>query len=146
MMAIIPPHIIHFIQQNHVVNFAAHNQQDFWAANCFYAFDSTLARLIILTSKTTRHGQLMSENPQIVGTISAQVEAFTDIEGIQFSAQCKCLEETNERQQALSLYYKRHPLARLKSSDVWELRFDMIKHTGNKVIFAKKTIWQREDL
>lgn len=143
-MQAIPSHISQFIQQNHVVNFATYGANDFWAANCFYAFDAEQARLIILTSKNTRHSQLMLENPHIVGTISTQVETLSEIEGIQFSAQSCCLTDTMERQKALAFYYARHPIARLKQSDVWELRFDMIKHTGNKLVFAKKTIWERD--
>lgn len=55
----IPTHILDFIQTNHVVNIAAHTEQDFWAANCFYAFDQENVRLIILTAKKTRHAGLM---------------------------------------------------------------------------------------
>lgn len=142
-MQTISPHISRFIQQNHVVNFATYGENDFWTASCFYAFDREQARLIILTSKNSRHGLLMQENPHIVGTISAQVETFTEIEGIQFSAQCVCLEDPIACQKALDCYYARHPIARLKASNVWELRFDILKHTSNKLVFAKKTIWEK---
>lgn len=139
----IPQNIVEFIQSHHVVNFATHTQDDFWAASCFYAFDEENARLIILTSKTTKHAQLMLENPQVVGTICGQIKEIKEIEGIQFSATANCLTE-QESLQALQIYYKKHPLARLKASDVWELSFHIIKHTSNKVVFAKKTVWERE--
>lgn len=141
-MSPIPNHILEFIQSNHVVSFAAHTQNDFWAASCFYAFDSENARLIILTSKKTKHAQLMLENPHIVGTICGQIEEIKDIEGIQFSAIAKCLTE-KDAQQALQIYYKKHPLARLKPSDVWEFSFQTIKHTSNKVVFAQKSFWRK---
>ena len=146
MMQKLPSHISRFIHQNHVVSFAVYDKNDFWAANCFYAFDSEQVRLIILTDKNTRHGLLMQENSHIVGTIAAQVETFHEIEGIQFSAQCFCLTDTTECQKALDFYYARHPIARLKTSDVWELRFEMIKHTENRTIFAHKTIWERNKI
>ncbi|WGE68348.1 hypothetical protein NYR77_04780 [Actinobacillus equuli subsp. haemolyticus] len=146
MMQKLPSHISRFIHQNHVVSFAVYGKNDFWAANCFYAFDSEQVRLIILTDKNTHHGLLMQENSHIVGTIAAQVETLTDIEGVQFSAHCTCLIDSTARQEALDCYYTRHPIARLKPSDVWEIRFDMIKHTGNKLVFAKKTIWEREEV
>lgn len=142
-MSPIPNHILEFIQSNHVVNFAAHHNDDFWAASCFYAFDEENTRLIILTSKKTKHAQLMLENPNVVGTICGQIEDIKDIEGIQFSAIANRLTE-QESPQALQIYYKKHPLARLNPSDVWELSFNTIKHTDNKVMFAKKTIWERE--
>ncbi|MFA9488144.1 MULTISPECIES: pyridoxamine 5'-phosphate oxidase family protein [unclassified Mannheimia] len=139
----IPSHIIDFIQSNHVVNFATHNNDDFWAANCFYAFDQENARLIILTAKKTRHAQIMLENPQIVGTICGQIEKIKEIEGVQFSATAKCLEDKETEKAALQIYYEKHPLARLKPSDVWEISFNTIKHTGNKFVFAQKSIWSK---
>ncbi|MDD0824698.1 hypothetical protein PTQ27_09525 [Mannheimia sp. AT1] len=138
----IPNHIIEFIQSNHVVSFAAHTSNNFWAASCFYAFDAENARLIILTSKKTKHAQLMLENPHIVGTICGQIEEIKDIEGIQFSATANCLTE-QDAQQALQIYYQKHPLSRLKPSDVWEFSFQTIKHTSNKIIFAQKSIWAK---
>lgn len=140
----IPEHILKFICSNHVVNFAAHTNLDFWAASCFYAFDQENARLIILTSKTTKHAKLMLENPQIVGTICGQVEDIKNIEGIQFSATAECLQDNPKVQYALQIYYQKHPLARLKLSDVWAFSFQEIKHTSNKKHFAQKTIWERE--
>lgn len=144
MIQKLPSHISRFIRQNHVVSFAVYGANDFWAANCFYAFDSEQVRLIVLTDKNTRHGLLMQENAHIVGTIAAQVETLTEIEGIQFSAYCTRLTDYTACQEALDCYYVRHPIARLKPSDLWEIRLDMIKHTGNKLAFAKKTIWERE--
>lgn len=144
MNSLIPQEIADFIRSNHVVSFATHTQDDFWAANCFYAFDEENARLIILTAKKTRHAQIMLENPYIVGTICGQTEKIKDIEGVQFSATAKCLEDKASEKNALQIYYEKHPLARFKPSDVWEIGFSTIKHTGNKVIFAKKTIWEKE--
>ena len=141
-MSPIPNHILEFIQSNHVVSFAAHTQNDFWAASCFYAFDSENARLIILTSKKTKHAQLMLENPHIVGTICGKIEEIKDIEGIQFSATANCLEE-QDAQQTLQIYYQKHPLARLKPSDVWVFSLQTIKHTSNKVDFAQKSFWRK---
>lgn len=141
----IPSHIIDFLEQNHIVNFSAHDDDDFWAANCFYALDKANARLIIFTSKKTRHAQIMLNNPKIVGTICPQVSSFTELEGMQFAESAYCLEEDNaQREAALKCYYERHPMARLKPSDVWELRFETIKHPGNKLLMVKKTEWARE--
>ncbi|WGE89906.1 hypothetical protein [Actinobacillus arthritidis] len=142
-MSAIPSHIIDFIQSHHIVSFATHTHEDFWVANCFYAFDIANNQLIILSSKKTRHSRLMQQNPHIVGTISTQTETLSDIEGIQFSAKAYCLENELEKEKALHIYYQRHPIARLKPSDVWVLRFEMIKHTSNKVLFAQKTIWEK---
>lgn len=140
----LPEHIVQFIANNHIVNFAAKSESDFWAANCFYAFDDEQARLIIMTNKSTRHGQIMLGNNQIVGTISLQIDKFSELEGIQFSATANCLEEEDKRTEALAIYYHRYPMARLKANDVWEFKLESIKHTGTKMLMPKKTLWTRE--
>ena len=108
----LPEHIVQFIANNHIVNFAAKSESDFWAANCFYAFDDEQARLIIMTNKSTRHGQIMLGNNQIVGTISLQIDKFSELEGIQFSATANCLEEEDKHTEALAIDNHRYPMAR----------------------------------
>ena len=30
-------------------------------------------------------------------------------------------------------------------TDVWQLELDSVKYTDNKLVFAQKTLWQREE-
>ena len=137
----IPAHIAQFLHQQHIVSLACQQNGELWCANCFYAFDEQNARLIILTDKKTKHAQFMLNNPQIAGTIAHQTEHIREIEGIQFQGIANCLE--NEfAQKALALYWQRHPIAKLRISDVWEIQFTQIKHTSNQYLFAQKTLWQ----
>lgn len=138
----IPIHIVQFILKNHVVSLACHYQHQLWSASCFYAFDEASHRLIILSKQTTEHGKLMLANPNIAGTIAGQPENIREIEGIQFQAVARCLENEQEKQTALQIYWQKHPLAKLMSSDVWEIVFTRIKHTENRVAFAKKSLWE----
>ncbi|AUI65837.1 MULTISPECIES: pyridoxamine 5'-phosphate oxidase family protein [Glaesserella] len=140
----IPAHIAQFIAQHHVVSLACHSENEIWAASCFYAFDEQSHRLIVLTKTTTEHGKRMLANPHIAGTIAGQPENIREIEGIQFQAVARCLENEAEKQTALQIYWQKHPLAKLIPSDVWEIAFTRIKHTENKVAFAKKSVWERE--
>ncbi|MGX2970471.1 hypothetical protein [Ursidibacter sp. B-7004-1] len=144
MMQKIPPLVTEFIQQQHIVSLASQHLGEIWCANCFYVFDEELVRLIILTNKTTQHGKLMLANPQIAGTISRHTENIREIEGIQFRAKAQLLDDKLEKQQAILAYTAKFPVAKLMKSDVWEIRLDFIKHTTNKLMFAQKTIWQRE--
>ena len=80
----------------------------------------------------------MLGNNQIVGTISLQIDKFSELEGIQFSATANCLEEEDKCTAALAIYYHRYPMARLKTNDVWELKLESIKHTGTKMLMPKK--------
>lgn len=138
----IPTHIVQFILKNHVVSLACHHQNQLWSASCFYAFDEKSHRLIVLSKQTTEHGKLMLANPNIAGTIAGQPDNIREIEGIQFQAVTRCLENEQEKQTALQIYWQKHPLAKLMSSDVWEISFTRIKHTENRVAFAKKSLWE----
>ena len=62
----LPKPISQFLKEKHIVSFTAHYREDFWAANCFYAFDEQKVRLIVMTKTTTRHAQLMLKNNHIV--------------------------------------------------------------------------------
>lgn len=143
MNNLIPSFISHFIQQHHVTNIACQADNQFWTASCFYAFDEVNKRLIILTNQNTLHGKLMLKNPMIVGTISGQPIEIDSIEGIQFRATVRVLQQQAEQNIAKSLYCKRHTYAEKMQSDIWEICFEYIKHTSNKVHFAQKTEWFR---
>lgn len=121
----IPDNIAAFLTQNHVVSIAAAADGAIWSACCFYVFDAERAALVVLTSLKTRHGSIAK------------------ISGIQFAARAALLEEETERRRAQSLFYHAHPAARALKSDVWLLRLDTVKFTDNKLVFAQKTLWQR---
>lgn len=144
-MQAIPNNIAKFLADNHVVSIATSAEDRLWGACCFYVFDAEQARLIILTSRKTEHGSMMAAQPQIAGTIAGQPDSITKISGIQFRATAECLEDDESRKVALSLYYKAHPVARAMKSDVWALNLDTVKFTDNKLVFAQKTHWSREE-
>lgn len=139
----IPNEIAQFIARHHVVSLACHSEQDFWAASCFYAFEREKMRLILLTNRTTHHGIIWQQNPNVVGTISAQISDIHDIEGIQFSATARLL-QGEEQAVGIEQFYAKHTTAPKMQSDVWEIRFAYIKYTSNKVRFAEKQEWKRE--
>ena len=139
----IPDNIAAFLTQNHVVSIAAAADGAIWSACCFYVFDAERAALVVLTSLETRHGSLMAANPNVAGTIAGQPGSIAKISGIQFAARAALLEEETERRRAQSLFYHAHPAARALKSDVWLLRLDTVKFTDNKLVFAQKTLWQR---
>lgn len=141
-MPSLPETMVEFIKSMHVLSLAVLDREGLWSANCFYAFDAEQAALVILTSLDTRHGTAMRDHPHISGTISAQPSNIRDIRGIQFSAIAERLENT-ARYDALSLYTSRHPLAKLKKTDVWYLQLQQLKFTDNRYLFGHKTHWNR---
>ncbi|MDO4878495.1 MAG: pyridoxamine 5'-phosphate oxidase family protein [Neisseria sp.] len=143
----IPQNIADFFRSNHVVSIAAAGEGRPWCACCFYVFDEARATLIVLTSRNSRHGALMLDNPQVAGTVAGQPQGFAQISGIQLSARAECLTDKEQRAAALSRYTAVHPLAKAMAlkTDVWLLFLENVKFTDNKLVFAQKTHWQREE-
>jgi uncharacterized protein YhbP (UPF0306 family) len=139
----LPASVCEFLRAWHVLSLGVTDAQGPWAASLFYAFDESAADLIVLTSTKTRHGQCMVESPVVAGTVVGQAERITDIRGVQFTAQAKLLKDT-PRSEALDIFLQRHPIARLKPSEVWALRLIDLKYTDNQLVFARKTRWQRD--
>lgn len=140
----LPQTMIDYLNRRHVVGITAQYLGEMWAASCFYAFDLTNVGLIVLTSRDTRHGQLMLKSAAVVGTISDQATNIRQIQGIQFAAQAILL-DGEARKQALALYIAKHPIARLHQTDVWRIRLDNVKFTDNTRYFGYKEIWIRDD-
>lgn len=137
----IPQPIADFIESQHVVGLACYANGELWCASCFYVTDLARHRLIILTDSRTHHGQLMSANPHIAGTIAAQPKEIQDIEGIQFQAYATRL-EGEEQAVALADYVAKFPIAAKMQSEVWEVTFQQIKYTSNRLTFGEKSYWQ----
>lgn len=141
----IPDTICRFLRNHHVISIAACAEGKIWSASCFYVFDADAARLIVMTSKHTRHGSMLAVQPAFSATIAGQPENIAQISGIQLGGRAECLEDPSARQAALTLYYAAYPVARAMNSDVWALYPDEIKLTDNKRVFARKTHWTRHD-
>lgn len=142
-MTPLPERMTRFLQAHHVVGLAMITDDGPWAASCFYALDLPAARLLLLTSLSTRHGQAMQHSPQVAGTISGQPENFRDIRGIQLTGRVHCLQD-DAATQAMSIYCQRHPLAKLGTHPIWALELETLKYTSNRLVFAQKLHWQRE--
>ena len=141
----VPQNMAQFFSENHVVSIATSSPQGLWSACCFYVFDAENAQLIVFTARTTQHGANMAAQPNVAGTIAGQPHSIAKISGIQFTAQAVLLNDDTEGNRAKALFYKAHPSARAMNSDVWALRLATVKFTDNKLVFAKKTLWQRDE-
>ena len=141
----VPQNMAQFFSENHVVSIATSSPQGLWSACCFYVFDAENAQLIVFTARTTQHGANMAVQPNVAGTIAGQPHSIAKISGIQFTAQAVLLNDDAASSRAKALFYKAHPAARAMNSDVWALRLATVKFTDNKLVFAKKTLWQRDE-
>ncbi|GAB7128076.1 YhbP family protein [Silvimonas sp. JCM 19000] len=140
----IPPRMIDFIREHHVVSLATCHAGVAWAASCFYAFDPLTRALLILSSPDTLHGVHMLANPHVAGTICGQPEGVREIRGMQFSAVATPLQKP-AADAALQIYFARHPIARLHRAQIWRLQLTQLKFTDNRLFFGQKTLWPALD-
>lgn len=113
-----------------------------WCCNCFYVFVPEQALFYITTELTTRHGQLMINNPAVAGTITQQPKFIAKIKGVQFRGLIRLL-SGDEAEEARALFCKRYPIARFHPAPMWEIALTELKMTNNALGFATKLNWQR---
>ncbi len=136
-----PQKITEFLETNHVASLALVCPDGIlWAASSFYVYDHDEVALIIFGGDKSRHAEALSFHPYIAGTIAGQPQDIRKIQGVQFRATAKQLENGSD-DVARRLYYKKFPLARVMSSKVWILQLDELKFTDNTLFFAEKTLW-----
>lgn len=135
---------IDFIQANFVLSVTTVGKGNKpWSANCFYAFNETNNTLIFISHGNTKHYQMLTENPVVSGTISAQTKNVLHIQGIQFTGKV-VTPEGQDSKDANSRFYKRFPFARFVRAKLWVLELDHVKFTDNTLGFGKKLIWEKD--
>jgi uncharacterized protein len=135
-------HISDFITQHHLLTLCTHHQSDMWCANCYYVFDPTEMKFIIMSDQNTRHGQLMLNTSDVAGTIATEPTHVSEIQGVQFSGQAIKLAD-NAMGNARDAYFKQFPIAKNIPSDVWIITINEIKMTDNRIKFGFKCNWKR---
>ncbi|BEL92542.1 YhbP family protein [Serratia marcescens] len=137
--------IADFIGKQHVLTLCAGDGLDMWCANCFYVFDAAAMALWLMTEPHTRHGGLMLNNGQVVGTIAPKPKSIALIRGVQYRAEAVLL-SGEEADAARARYCKRFPIARAMKASVWRLDLHEVKMTDNTLGFGKKLHWARSIL
>ncbi|BFO07919.1 YhbP family protein [Serratia rubidaea] len=137
-------HIIRFLSKQHVLTLCAGNGLDMWCANCFYVFDAERMALWLMTEPHTRHGQLMQQHAEVVGTIAPKPRSIALIKGVQYRATARIL-SGDEEQQARARYCRRFPVAKAMPATLWQLSLQEVKMTDNALGFGKKMYWQHEN-
>jgi uncharacterized protein YhbP (UPF0306 family) len=118
---------------------------DPYCFSCFYAFNPEEGLLYIKTSPTAHHARLMSERPQVAGTIQPDRLSVLAVKGIQFSGYL--LPAGDELcADASGRYHRRFPMAMAVPGEVWAIRLTRIKMTDSTIGFGKKISWEREAL
>lgn len=135
-------HIIRFLTKQHVLTLCAGNGLEMWCANCFYVFDAERMALWLMTEPHTRHGGLMQQNGQVVGTVAPQPKTIALIKGVQYAGEITLL-EGDEALLARASYCKRFPVAKVMKAPLWQIVLQEVKMTDNTLGFGKKLQWVR---
>ncbi|ATA25547.1 hypothetical protein BIY26_06845 [Brenneria goodwinii] len=134
--------ISRYLKKLHVLTLCAGENSDLWCASCFYTYDEQQVAFYLMTELHTRHGELMSRQPLVAGTVSGQPKSVMLIRGVQFRARAEQLEGEDE-QRARALYHRRFPIAKAAHAPIWRLQLTELKMTDNTLGFGKKHHWQR---
>ncbi len=134
--------IVNFLHANYVLSLSIADSNRSWSANCFYAFDEQEDTLIFISHGNTTHYQMITKNPYVSGTIVAQTQNVTHIQGIQFTGKA-ITPNGNRSKQANSIYYQRFPFAKFVRAKLWVLELHYVKYTDNTLGFGKKICWER---
>lgn len=140
-MQAIPPKILEFIHEHHVLTLATVKNSIPWCCNCFYVFNAANNSFIFSSDLPTRHAQEMLEHALVAGSIVLETETIGKIQGLQFSGIVTLLEKTNATN-AKKLYVHRFPYAILKKTTLWECTITYAKLTDNRLGFGTKLIWE----
>lgn len=134
--------IFTYLKKQHVLSLCCSFDDDIWCANCFYVFDEKEVAFYLMTSTESRHSKLMLNNHLVAGTVNGQPKNISLIKGIQYKGVISLLAEENKND-ALSLYTKRFPIAKIKSLPLWKIEISELKFTNNVLGFGKKSDWHR---
>lgn len=108
----------------------------------FYAWDEENNTLIYKSSPGSHHSHILSHNSFVAGTIHPDKLNKLLVQGIQFEGVLLKNDDPASKN-AYSIYHKRHPLAIVKSGELWVVQVNHIKMTDSTKGFGTKLEWKR---
>lgn len=126
--------IDNFLQQHHVLNLATTFDGELSVCSVFYGFSKELKSFVIASSKDTLHIQHILKNKNVAGSVVLETKTVGKIQGVQFRATCKKL----ENKELQKLYFKLFPQAIVMKPVLWQIDVKSFKMTDNRFGFGKK--------
>lgn len=105
----LPPQVVDYLAEHHVMTLATQGAEGPWAAALFYVRDGD--DLIFLSSPSTRHCRDLALQPRCAATIQSDAGDWRSIRGIQIEGTASEL-HGDERSHAQQLYGDRFPFVR----------------------------------
>ena len=139
------PQLRAFLREHQVLTLAVAGP---YAAAVFYAADAEL-NLYFVTDPATRHGEVLSRENRVAGTIQRDRQHWQEIRGVQLTGRCTRLTGP-ERQAGWELYLNKFAFAgspelasAFAKTDLWKLTPDWIRLPDNGQGFGHKTEWTK---
>lgn len=125
-----------FLQKHHLLHLSTTSGNEVSTCSVFYGFSLEHKSFVIASNEDTLHIQHILKNDNVSGTIALETKTIGKIQGVQFKARCKKL----QNKQLKKLYFKLFPYAIPMSPTLWELEIQSFKMTDNKLGFGKKIV------
>jgi len=112
-------------------------------ASCFYAYMTSSNSLVFKSARSTAHVSNALINPNIAGTVVADITKIGNVKGVQFVG--NFIEPKEELLEcARRIYYRKYPFAVTIPGELWLIELTYVKLTDNTLGFGKKIIWHKE--
>lgn len=128
--------IVSFIEEHHVMSLATTDFIDITVCSLFYTYSKDTNSFIVASSYDTTHIKHILKNSNVAGNILLETDTIGKIEGVQFKATMKLLED----RQLKALYFKKFPYALAMLPHLWQIEITYFKMTDNSLGFGKKII------
>ena len=138
----IDQHIIHFLNEHHLLTLATSQNNKPYCCNLFYVYDQVSNQLIFSTETKTKHAQDFITNTNVAGSVALETKNVSKIQGVQLLGTIEELK--GERLKiAKEQYIKAFSYAANMDLHLWVMPLNFIKMTHNKLGFGKKLIWEK---
>ncbi len=128
--------IDNFLQQHHLLHLSTTFDGEISTCSVFYAFSVEHKSFVIASSEDTLHVQHILKNNNVSGTVALETKTVGKIQGVQFKATCKKLQNSELK----NLYFKLFPYALTMLPTLWEISVKSFKMTDNRLGFGKKIV------
>ena len=99
--------IFHYMETHHTISLATAAGDMPHAASVFYV--NIGFTLFFLSSPTSRHGENLTQNPRVSGTINEDYSNWLRIKGIQLEGRVECIGGIMKNAQIVNAYIKKFP-------------------------------------
>jgi uncharacterized protein YhbP (UPF0306 family) len=139
----LPPKLVRFVHEHHVMTIATSVSDEPHCFAAFYAYLENENMFAFLSDNGTRHVQDFSHNIFVAASIVLETKTVAKIQGLQLRGMVHRPHSEGQADAARSAYLHRFPYAVLAATPLWLLEPTWAKLTDNRLGFGKKEVWEK---